>query len=316
MINPAKPNDEEIRQRFTSDRYELIDKMGEGGFSHVFLAFDHKNKQKVTIKISKLACYSDERKAQLIHLKKEYAFLSELSHPNIIKILDYGRLSDKLVYQVFRHINGITLHEYLKRKGPPDVKTAYHIMTEILEALMYIHQHQIVHQDIKPSNIIVSQTRTKTHITIIDFGISTRIRNTSQSPKSIEHSLGTPIYCPPEQLQGKPPTFGNDLYMWGAVYLECLTGMPPQIKLSPSDKSQKQEISIILPKDLLAHPLGKILRQILIKDPNKRRNNTRLLLTQLRKVTMANLANLPPNSIDTMNDQPPTEIIANTTSTQ
>lgn len=303
MMNSFKPCDEKVKRWFDQNRYELISKIGEGGFSQVFHAIDHANAQTVAIKISALVRCSNVRKGQLIHFKKECDFLLELSHSNIIKILDYGCIRNKLLYQVFRKIEGLTLNEYLKQNGPLDARLATEIMTQILKALIHLHQHQIVHQDIKPSNLIISQTQSQPHVTLIDFGISTR---PNLMPEEIESSLGTPYYCPPEQLQGKPPTFGNDLYMWGLVYLECLTGIAPSVTIGKS--AETQEIATILPDALTAHPLGELFRQILKKDPQKRLNNAQYLMAQLQEISIDDLEK-PFAILSSSIDQQPTQII-------
>lgn len=297
-----------VYQFLSLKKYHLIKKVSKGDCCESFLVFDFFYKKNVVIKISKLRASYKERVLQVLQFDNEYTLLSELSHPGIVKILGYGYIGDKLIYQVFEWVDGVSLDVYIIKNSPLSASVVYGIMTSILKSLVYIHENNVIHQDIKPSNIILSKKKSKIMTTIIDFGISRKINDFRAMCDWVS---GTPNYCPPDQLQGTPSNFGNDLYMWALVYLECLSGVPLLSNIIALDKSKnkEQELAIDLPQEILNHPLGKLLSKALINNPNRRFNNSKLLMFQLRHIDNLELPCQRLLDLNAAIDKKPTQII-------
>src|SRR5690606_15504438 len=234
----------------------------------------------------------DSRRLQRFH--RETALCASLNHPHLVQLLDKGELGG-LVFGVFEYVPGETLKQRIAREGALSAVETGQIMMEVLDALDCAHQAGIVHRDLKPDNVMITTTGLVPHAKVLDFGISTLV------PQARDHAyadltltqefLGTPAYCAPEQLRGEPPTVKSDLYAWGLMFLECLTGAPVMQGASAAEVYHKQlsahEIS--LPPEILNHPVASILRRALRKNPADRSESARALLQELRQIRLDDL---------------------------
>jgi TOMM system kinase/cyclase fusion protein len=282
---------------FDSEDYELKHKIGQGGFSSVFKAIHKKTSQTVAIKFLQLTTQSDPkyRQQQLSRFERESNLVGQLSHPHIVRLLDKGGIEDTSVYSVFEYVEGVSLSDYIKQEGALSVEETHSIMLQILDALVHAHQQGIIHRDIKPSNIMLSRTGAKHHVKLLDFGISTitlgqRTKDylaltTNQGP------IGTPTYCAPEQLRGELTTFSSDIYMWGLVFIECLTGVPAITGASVAEVYHKHlnDMPITIPAPLHSHPLGQLLQRSLRKNASERINSAQTLYNELSELVLTNL---------------------------
>src|SRR5437773_634591 len=153
---------------------------------------------------------------------------AELSHPHIVRLIDSGESEDGTLYTVFEYVPGATLREVLATEGRLDWVVARHLMTQVLDALACAHARGIVHRDLKPENIMVTQTGAQRNALVLDFGLGGLAREVEDwsLPRltATREILGTPAYAAPEQLRGEPVSTRSDLYAWGLILLECLTG--------------------------------------------------------------------------------------------
>ncbi|UTV30675.1 protein kinase domain-containing protein [Photobacterium atrarenae] len=287
----------EIKNEMSAMGYELSHKIGEGGFGSVYKAEYKKTGQSVAIKFLHLDPKLDEKKRQreIARFERESQFVSKFNHPNIVRLLDKGSITTHSVYSVFEYVEGISLSEYLKSYGALDIEHAHTLMLQVLDALVHAHQYGIIHRDIKPSNIILSQTGAKSHVKLLDFGISTQTfsqrTDDYQTLTLNQETLGTPTYCTPEQLRGELVTFSSDLYMWGLVFLECLTGEPAVSGAGIAEiyYQQLSDVPIPIPQALLSHPLGELLRRVLQKRVSDRVVTAQDVFRQLDKMVVSNL---------------------------
>ena len=198
--------------------YNLLSLLGTGGMSEVYLAQDIKTGIKVAIKILDRKLSKNEE--YIKRFKREVEISKTLSHPNIVKIISYG--TDKgRYYIVYEYLEGLTLDRYIKSKKL-QIDEIEDITLQILNGLSYAHSKNIIHRDIKPSNIMISGNG---KIKILDFGIA-RASSRSTITKT-GMFMGSPHYISPEQADSKKLDYRTDIYSFGVVIYELLTGKVP-----------------------------------------------------------------------------------------
>ncbi|TMP28424.1 TOMM system kinase/cyclase fusion protein [Pseudoalteromonas rubra] len=290
-------SDPYIQDRFQSTQYELIHKIGEGGFGKVYKAKNKNTDQVVAIKFLALEPHLDEAKKHryVERFKRETSLSSQLQHPHIVRLLDKGQVDENLLYGVFEYVEGQSLREHLIQEGALDAVDATDIMLQVLDALIHAHQKGIVHRDIKPANIMLTQAGAKTYAKILDFGIGTLSQESRHQDFATltltQETLGTPSYSAPEQLRGEPASAKTDIYVWGLVFLECLTGLPAVTGSSIASIYHKQlsDVHIPLPSALLGHPLSGLLRRVLQKNATERVISGEEAFTELNSMNVSNL---------------------------
>ena len=177
---------------------------------------------------------------------------------------------------MFEYIPGETLKTYLRREGALPAPQAGELMAQLLDAIAAAHRVGIIHRDLKPSNIMVTQTGSCQHLKILDYGIGTFISNFEQvddKTLTLTHeAVGTPSYSSPEQLRGEAATVKSDIYAWGLLVLECLTGQAVMQGSSLAEVFHKQlsPQDVQLPLAIVGHELGDLLRRVLQKNPQQR----------------------------------------------
>ncbi len=264
------------------ERYEFLDELGSGGFAHVYKALQTNTGQEVALKVMRLAPDSRllSQRAQAERFRREMMLCARLHHPHIVRLIDSGSTEDGLLYTVFAFVPGLTLAEHLARSGPLPPRQAIRLMSQVLDALACAHDRGVVHRDLKPQNLMVTTTGGRMNMMVLDFGIGAL---TDAGDPQLGEYLGTPAYSAPEQLRREPVTTRSDLYSWGLVFLEALTGR--RVFSAPDIPSlvQKQLSSapIPIPAALLDHPLGGLLRLACAKDVNDRSPSAITLLRAL-----------------------------------
>ncbi len=282
---------------FDSTDYSIIEKIGEGGFGKVYKGQNNNTGQHVAIKFLTLDpnLKGEKRKRYIDRFERETFLNSQLQHPNIVRLLDKGRCNEDLIFAVFEYVEGETLKNRLFKAGPLSPTETAEIMSQVLDALVHAHNQGIVHRDIKPANIMLSQIGATLQAKILDFGIGTLTDRTQQQDyKSItltQETLGTPSYSAPEQLRGEPPTAKTDLYVWGLVFIECLTGEPTVSGSTLASIFQKQlsPNNIPLPSGIVSHPIAALLRRVLNKKIEERAGDALEIYQSLKQINLANL---------------------------
>lgn len=205
---------------FIGDRYKIVSELGHGGMSDVFEARDIIFKRTVAIKIIK---FDQANKIEnLIRFQNEARFSAAFSHPNIVKIYDYGEYNN-LPYIVNEYMKSQTLRDTLNYKKNLTLNEACQIMLQLCDALIEVHSKNIIHRDIKPQNIYYGSDGT---IKLSDFGISVLLN----SPLNVNENkkvMGTVQYLAPELVYGKKCSFQSDIYATGITFFELLTGQVP-----------------------------------------------------------------------------------------
>ena len=200
------------------DRYEILEVIGTGGMAVVYKAMCHRLNRYVAVKILRDELANDEEFRK--RFQTEAQAVAMLSHPNIVSVYDVSH-SDGVEYIVTELIEGVTLMQYMKKKGALGWKEALHFAVQISKALEHAHEKGIVHRDIKPQNIMILKDGT---IKVADFGIAAL--ESAQEKKS-DQTVGSVHYIAPEQARGEQPDPRSDIYSLGVVMYEMLTGKMP-----------------------------------------------------------------------------------------
>ena len=206
--------------KMLDNRYEILECIGTGGMAVVYKARDHRLNRLVAIKILKPELANDADFRRRFH--DESQAVAMLSHANIVSVYDVSN-SDGLNYIVMELIDGLTLKQYMQRRGTPlNWREAQHFITQIMRALSHAHGRGIIHRDIKPHNIMVLRDGS---VKVADFGIA-RVASGGHSTLTQE-ALGSVHYISPEQARGSHIDARSDLYSAGVVLYEMLTGRLP-----------------------------------------------------------------------------------------
>src|SRR5881396_2388881 len=212
--------------------YEILAELGSGSFGRVYKARQRSTGQAVAIKV--LRFWDDDTRADVTNqserFRREMRLSAGLSHPNIVRLFDSGETEDGRLYAVFECVPGSTLKEVLAREGSLGWGETVHLMTQVLDALSSAHERGVIHRDLKPENIMVTKTGARRNALVLDFGLGGLAREardwTLPRLTATCELMGTPCYAAPEQLRGEASSPRSDLYSWGLVFLECLTGDP------------------------------------------------------------------------------------------
>ncbi len=210
--------------RYLDNRYEILEVIGTGGMAVVYKARCHRLNRLVAIKILKDEYSKDDEFRRRFHAEGQAVAM--LSHPNIVSVYDVST-SDDADYIVMELIDGITLKQYMEKKGILNWKETLHFAMQIAKALEHAHSRGIVHRDIKPHNVMVLKNGS---VKVADFGIA---RIMSKGNTLTKEALGSVHYISPEQAKGGRVDNRSDIYSLGVVMYEMMAGRPPYDGESP-----------------------------------------------------------------------------------
>lgn len=204
--------------KMLDDRYEILEVIGEGGMAIVYRALDHRLNRDVAVKIMRDEMAADEEFRR--RFCTESHAVAMLSHPNIVAVYDVSH-NDNVEYIVMELVDGITLKQYMERKGVVAWKEVVHFTKQISKALAHAHERGIIHRDIKPQNIMLLHDGT---IKVGDFGIAALENEVYENNGE---AIGSIHYIAPEQARGECPDARSDIYSLGVMMYEMLTGGLP-----------------------------------------------------------------------------------------
>lgn len=261
-------------------RYELLEKVGEGGMSEVYKAKCNKLNRFVAVKILKKQFADNKEISQ--KFKREATAIANLSDTNIVNVLDVGT-QDDIDYIVMEYISGKTLKELINYSGKLSYNTAIKIALQIAKALDCAHKNNIIHRDIKPQNILVTESG---EVKVTDFGIAKS--TDSQTITNTTSIIGSAHYLSPEQAKGTYIDFRSDIYSFGIVLYEMVTGRLPFEGDSPVTVALKHlQEEPIPPKNInsaIPDSLNKLILKAIEKEPIKRYQNAKEIIQDLQKI--------------------------------
>jgi serine/threonine-protein kinase len=203
-------------------RYEILEELGRGEMGVVYKAYDPLIDRFVAIKAIDLQKLGDEEKDEYkARFYQEAKAAGRLNHPNIITIYDLGRKGD-VAYIAMELMEGTELQDIVAENQPLTIGEKLDVSFQVAEGLAYAHEHGIIHRDIKPSNIMVLRGK---HVKIADFGIA-RMKTSLELTKT-NKIIGSPLYMSPEQIQSHPVDPRSDIFSFGIVLYQMLTGKLP-----------------------------------------------------------------------------------------
>ncbi|XXY45167.1 protein kinase [Sorangium sp. So ce269] len=255
--------------------YEIVSLLRESRLALVYEGRQIASGQPIVLKIMRLC--PDDGPAHLAR-RRSARFLREmrrcarLDHPGIVRPIDAGQTDEGQLYAVFQRVPGQSLAELLSARGALDPPEARHLMRQVLDALACAHREGVVHGDLRPAHVMVVPSGEERSAQVLGFGFSAvaAIARAGQeeAPVSGRELVGSQAYRAPEQRRGFPPTARSDLYAWGLVFLECLTGRraghggPPEGEVLQRGGREP----VRMPRALLEHPLGITLRRATVAD--------------------------------------------------
>lgn len=275
--------------------YAVLHGIGAGGGGQVYKAVQLSTGQTVAVKLLAVGELDAEVAARRVErFRREVAFCSALYHPDVVRVLDSGELTDGTRYAVFEFIPGKTLADVLREEGMLKVSRARNLMNQLLPPLAYAHQKGIAHRDLKPTNVMVISDGGRDRLKILDFGISISTRAPDDELIRLTQShewVGTPLYAAPEQLRGEPSGPKSDLYAWALMFLECLTGRTVVSggSLAEVVSQHFKPTPHALPALLAQHRLGALLARVLEKNPERRLGDAQAVQSLLARISLDGL---------------------------
>lgn len=271
------------------ERYSRLGRLGGGGMGEVYLAHDALLGREVALKVLREPHAGSGEFVE--RFRREARHAAALSHPNIVEVYDAGETADGEPYMAMEHVPGGTLRDRLLERGALPPRTAAAVTLQIAEALSAAHQRGVIHRDVKPENVLVTENG---DVKVADFGIAKAADATAMTQTSLV--LGTVRYLSPEQAIGQPVSPASDLYSLGVVLYEMLTGEVPfqaegPIAIAMKHLSQEPaslcELAPAVPASLNALTL-----KLLEKDPEKRYRSAEELAEDLKGFLLAGEAPL------------------------
>ena len=298
--------------KLLDNRYEIIERIGTGGMAVVYKGRDHRLNRLVAVKILKEELAQDAEFRRRFH--DESQAVAMLSHPNIMAVYDVSH-STELDYIVMELIDGITLKQYMQKKGGKLAwREALHFITQIMKALSHAHSRGIIHRDIKPHNMMVLRDGS---LKVADFGIA-RLTSAAQATLTQE-ALGSVHYISPEQARGSHIDARSDIYSAGVVLYEMITGRLPYEGESPVAVAIQHINSIPLsPREIdpeIPEALEAITMKAMASDVNQRYVSADAMLMDLeefRKNPSINFDYTPADLLIADGDEPTQILGANT----
>ena len=249
-------------------RYRILRKLGSGGMADVYMAEDQQLGRRVALKVLHRRFAEDEQFVE--RFRREASSAAGLSHPNLVAIFDRGEW-DGTYYISMELVEGRTLKDIVRHKGPAPPEAAIDLTLQILRAARYAHKHGVVHRDIKPHNVLIDQDG---RVRVTDFGIARAGTSDITETGSV---MGTAQYLSPEQAQGRAVDARSDLYSIGIVLYELLTGQVPFDADSPVTVALKQVSEMpVPPAELVATippAIDAVVLHALEKEPDRRWQN-------------------------------------------
>ena len=269
-----------LEGRLIGNRYEILERIGNGGMATVYKSRDHVLNRNVAVKVLKEEFTTDAEFVKRFNIEAQSA--ASLTHPNIVSIYDVGS-EDDIHYIVMELVQGKTLKEIIMDEGVLPWKWTVNIAIQIASALEVAHRNNIVHRDIKPHNIIITEDGTAK---VTDFGIAKAVSNSTIT--SFGSTIGSVHYFSPEQARGGYTDAKSDLYSLGVVMYEMLTGKVPFDADTPVSIALKHmQEKAIEPKVInptIPDSINKIIIKAMEKEPNLRYISATEMLNDLKEV--------------------------------
>ncbi len=276
-------------KQILNDRYELIDCVGRGAMGFVYKATDQTNGEIVALKIMRPELAQNELAVK--RLMREVAVVSSLSNTHLGQVHGYGQEKSGAPYLVMEFVEGQNLAEVIKRGGTLKAERAIEIFTQICSGLMCAHANGIIHRDLKPSNVIVQHKQSgQDRAVIVDFGFARILRDATDTVRLTQEgeAFGSPAYMSPEQCLGEELDVRSDIYSFGCLMYETLTGAPPlvgdNVLATVAKQVRETPVSMRSHDPAITEDIDDIVLKCLSKEPVLRYQKTSDLRADLEKI--------------------------------
>ncbi len=257
-------------------RYQLGQSIGHGGMAEVYVALDTRLGRTVAVKVMRADFANDQ--IFLSRFRREAHAVAQMNNPNIVSIYDSGEEdiptanggTERVPYLVMEYVKGQTLRDIIKVNGALSQRDAEQVMLGVLNALEYSHRMGVIHRDIKPGNIMISEQGV---VKVMDFGIARALDDSAATMTKSQGVVGTAQYLSPEQARGETVDMRSDLYSAGCVLYEMLTGRPPFTGDSAVAIAYQHVSEVATPPSAVVPGLPKMWDSICAKAMAKDRQN-------------------------------------------
>lgn len=269
-----------IRGTRIADRYEIIELLGSGGMGKVYRVEDTKVEEEIALKIIHPDIAIKKRNLDRFH--QELKLARKIKHKNVCQMFDLGEDADR-VFITMEYVSGENLKTFVRRSKRLDIGTAISISKQICEGLAEAHKQGVIHRDLKSSNIMIDRNG---NVRIMDFGIARSLESKKITREGF--TVGTPEYMSPEQVSGKDLNKVSDIYSFGIILFEMLTGRVPfegdtsldiALKHKIEPPPDPREINFQIPEEL-----GQVIFKCLEKDRNNRYQNIEDVCAELSRI--------------------------------
>lgn len=257
-----------------SERYRIKERIARGGMGEVYLAEHIETDQLLAVKFLHKRYAADS--AFSARFFNEQRYMSRVTHPNAVTMVDYGRLEDGTLFLVMEYVRGHSLRHVVRTQKFVDVPRAVRIASQVAEVLASAHEKKIIHRDVKPDNIMIVQgPGDRVSVKVLDFGIAKLLDDETGNHTEPGVMFGTPEYMSPEQALGKDYDHRVDIYALGLVFYYMLAGHPPFQSKNKMAVLQQQAKSVPEPiqsvsKQPLPKALIELINDMLEKSPDAR----------------------------------------------
>ena len=278
-----------MASRILAGRYDLKEKIGEGGMSVVFRAQDMVLNRFVAVKILRPEYTKDEH--FINSFRRESQIAASIVDPNIVNVYDVGR-EGNIYFIVMELVEGLPLSEIIRNDGPLEPRRAVNIARQIAMALSTAHKHHLIHRDVKPHNVLISVDDVAK---IADFGIAKQVATDTLVGEQKEAVMGSIHYFSPEQARGNGVDERSDIYSLGVVLYEMVTGKVPFDGETAVEVAVKHISEPMVPPSRLNPSIPQDIEDIIMKatakSPSNRYNNADEMITDLSFVKLTRLSN-------------------------
>ncbi|HEV7559753.1 MAG TPA: serine/threonine-protein kinase [Kofleriaceae bacterium] len=256
--------------RVFDERYEVRSVLGHGGMGTVYRGWQRSVDREVAIKVIHPKLAGD--RVAVKRFLREARLSSRLNQPNIINVYDFGQTDDSVLFIVMELLRGHTLVHDVEAGDPLPLKRVITIGLQLCDALEAAHNQNIIHRDLKPGNIVIlDEPPGRDLVKVLDFGLAKSLLNDTSRVTHTSSMLGTPLYMPPEQVEGRDTDTRSDLYALGCILHHMATGTPPYVRehVGAVLRAHVHEPVPALPPTL-PPPLAEAIHRLLQKEPEQR----------------------------------------------
>ena len=278
--------------RTLADRFDVIERIGEGGMGTVYRAHQRSLDRFVAVKTVRRDVLDDERRVQRFF--REAAAIARMSHSNTVRVFDFGQEEDGTCWLAMEYLEGHSLQDVIEEHAPLEAARVIHIAEQVAEALHEAHSAGVIHRDIKPGNImLVKQGDDPDHVKVVDFGLVKELDDDSFADGT--HSTGgkltgSPQYISPEQIVGGEADARSDIYALGVVMFYALTGSLPWPAKNVAQlvyshvHAEVPAMSDVWDAPPVPEVLERLVRRCLAKKPDDRFADAMVLATTLHRM--------------------------------